>query len=365
MNHDGHRHQAQPDDARLRAGSGAGPAAGPGAEPGAGQAGGGARVLAGALALILAFMAAEVTIGLLAHSLALLSDAAHMLTDAAAIALALTAMRLSARPPAGGYTYGLRRTEILSAQANGITLLLLSAWLTYEAIHRLINPGRVAGGAVLGTALAGIVVNVLAARLTARADRSSLNVEGAFRHIVTDAYAFIATAIAGLLMITTRFERADAIASLVVVVLMAKAGLGLVRESGRIFLEAAPAGMSPERVGQAMAARDGVVEVHDLHIWQITSGLPAASAHVLVGQGLDCHAVRADLEHLLADTYRIKHTTLQVDHAPDRLLSIRRDPPASGASDCPQAHCTETHGPQTPSPQTPSPQARGSRAQGG
>jgi cobalt-zinc-cadmium efflux system protein len=312
-----------------------------GPDPGAAQSGNGPRLLAGALALIVAFMAAEITIGLLSHSLALLSDAAHMLTDAAAIGLALTAMRLSARPPAGGYTFGLRRTEILSAQANGITLLLLSAWLTYEAIRRLINPGHVAGGAVLGTALAGIVINVLAARLTARADRRSLNVEGAFRHIVTDAYAFIATALAGLIMITTRFERADAIASLVVVALMAKAGAGLVRDSGRIFLEAAPAGISPDQVGQAMAARSGVVEVHDLHIWQITSGLPAASAHVLVGQGLDCHAVRADLEKLLAGTYHIKHTTLQVDHAPDRLLSIRREAPASPGT----GHCTEAHGP--------------------
>jgi len=196
----------------------------------------------------------------------------------------------------------------------------------------------VAGGPVLGTALAGIVINAGAAKLTARADRSSLNVEGAFRHILTDAYAFIATAIAGLVMITTGFDRADAIASLVVVALMAKAGTSLVRESGRIFLEAAPVGLSPHSVGQAMAARDGVVEVHDLHVWQITSGMPAASAHILVGQGLDCHAVRADLENLLAGTYQIDHTTLQVDHAPDRLLSIGGTPAPAGEGHCPQAH---------------------------
>lgn len=312
----------------------AAPAPGPAAVPGA-------RYLAGALALIGAFMAAEVAIGLLAHSLALVSDAAHMLTDAAGIALALTAMRLSARPPAGGYTYGLRRTEILSAQANGITLLLLSAWLTYEAVRRLISPSTVAGGAVLGTALAGIAVNAFAAALAARADRRSLNVEGAFRHILTDAYAFAATAIAGLIVIITGFNRADAIASLVVVALMAKAGIGLLRDSGRIFLEAAPPELSPDAIGRAMAAREGVVEVHDLHIWQITSGMPAASAHVLVGPGLDCHAVRLDLERLLADTYRIGHTTLQVDHAPDPLLTIRHgtpEPPGDG-------HCPEAHGP--------------------
>jgi cobalt-zinc-cadmium efflux system protein len=229
---------------------------------GTGTGAAGPGYLAGALALIVAFMIAEVTIGLLAHSLALISDAAHMLTDAAAIALAITAMRLSARPPTGGFTYGLRRTEILSAQANGITLLLLSVWLTYEAVRRLIHPPAVAGWPVFGTALAGIVINVAAARLTARADRTSLNVEGAFRHIVTDAYAFIATAIAGIVMITTGFNRADAIASLVVVALMAKAGSGLVRESGRIFLEAAPLGLSPDAIGKAMASRDGVAEVH-------------------------------------------------------------------------------------------------------
>jgi cobalt-zinc-cadmium efflux system protein len=298
----------------------------------------GARYLAGALALILAFMAAEVTVGLLAHSLALISDAAHMLTDAAAIVLALTVMRLSARPAGGGYTYGLRRTEILSAQANGITLLLLSAWLTYEAVRRLISAPTVHGGPVLGVALAGIVINVLAATLTARADRSSLNVEGAFRHIVTDAYAFVATAIAGIVMITTGFGRADAIASLVVVALMTKAGAGLLRESGRIFLEAAPTGLSPDAIGQVMAARPGVAEVHDLHIWQITSGMPAASAHILVGPGQDCHAVRVDLEHLLACTYQIGHTTLQVDHAQSPLLTIRDAPSAPGPAHCPQAH---------------------------
>ena len=300
--------------------------------------GAGSRHLAGALALIVAFMAAEVTIGVLAHSLALLSDAAHMLTDAAAIALALAAIRLSARPPGGGFTYGLRRTEILSAQANGITLLLLAAWLTYQAVHRLISPSAVAGGAVLGTALAGIAVNAAAARLAGRADRRSLNVEGAFRHIVTDAYAFAATAVAGLVVLTTGFNRADAIASLVVVALMARAGTGLLRESGRIFLEAAPPGLSPDAIGQAMAAREGVVEVHDLHIWQITSGMPAASAHVLVGPGLDCHAVRADLECLLAGTYQITHSVLQVDHAPDPLLSIRDRSAPPGDGHCPQAH---------------------------
>ena len=294
------------------------------------------RWLAGALGLIVAYMAGEVAVGLLAHSLALLSDAAHMLTDAASIVLALVAMRLAAKPPTGGYTYGLKRAEILSAQANGLSLLLLSAWLAYESLRRLISPPEVRGGLVLATALVGIAINIGAAWMISRANRTSLNVEGAFQHILTDLYAFIATAVAGLVMMVTGFARADAIATLIVVALMVKAGVGLVRESGRIFLEAAPAGVSPEQVGKALAARPCVTEVHDLHIWQITSGMPAASAHVLVAPGKDCHAVRADLEAVLAEAYQITHTTLQVDHNPDPLLSIGPRP---------EEHCDDSHGP--------------------
>jgi cobalt-zinc-cadmium efflux system protein len=307
-----------------------------------------------ALALIVAFMVGEVLVGLLAHSLALVSDAAHMLTDAASIVLALVTMRLAARPPKGGYTYGLRRAEILSAQANGITLLLLSAWLAFEAIRRLITPPQVAGGLVLVTALAGVAVNLGATWMVSRASRTSLNVEGAVRHIVTDLYAFIATAIAGVIILTTGFERADAVASLIVVLLMLKAGAGLVRESGRIFLEAAPSGLRPDEIGQAMAARPDVAEVHDLHIWQITSGMPAASAHVLVAPGRDCHAVRGDLEQLLTGTYKIAHTTLQVDHAPQEVFTIAgRGPRAS------DPHCSDPHGPVHRPPGTAGPPGPG------
>lgn len=298
------------------------------------DAGADRRYLTGALTLIVVFMAGEVVVGIVASSLALISDAAHMLTDAASIVLALIAMRLAAKPPRGGYTYGLKRSEILSAQANGITLLLLSGWLAYEAIRRLLEPPEVTGGLVLGTALVGVAVNVAAAWLMSKANRSSLNVEGAFQHVLTDLYAFIATAVAGLVMVLTGFARADAIASLVVVALMLKAGIGLVRDSGRIFLEAAPAGLSPDSIGHELACRPHVAEVHDLHIWQITSGMPAASAHVLVAVGEDCHAVRADLETVLADEYGISHTTLQVDHAPAGVLTIGGVP-----------HCGDSHGP--------------------
>src|SRR6201992_3563820 len=280
-NHDG------PDEADH--GSGAhrhGP--GPGSDP---------RWLWAALGLILLFMAAEVGTGLPAHSLALLSDAAHMLTDAASIGLVLATMKLAIRPPGGRYTYGLRRTEILSAQANGITLIVLAVWLAYEAIRRLIVPPTVTGGAVIVVALAGVAVNAVTTFFVTRASRTShrsLNLEGAFRHLLTDVYGFIATAVAGAVIVLT---------------------------------------------GSALVSQPHVTEVHDLHVWEISSDLPAASAHVLVAPGEDCHAVRADLEALLSREYGITHTTLQVDHAPD-LLTVG-PPPALEAEPCSGAQCGE------------------------
>ncbi|MBB5868925.1 cobalt-zinc-cadmium efflux system protein [Allocatelliglobosispora scoriae] len=296
------------------------------------------RWLTIALALILGFMAVEVTVGVIAQSLALISDAAHMLTDAVSIILALIAIRLAARPARGTYTYGLKRAEILSAQANGLSLLLLGGWLAYEAITRLFAPPEVAGGLVLATALAGIVVNIGAAWALSRANRSSLNVEGAFQHILNDLYAFIATAVAGAVMLFTGFARADAIASLIVVALMVTAGIGLLRDSGRILLEAAPAGIDPDAIADELLSQPHVVEVHDLHIWVITSNQPALSAHVLVEPGADCHAVRVDLQTLLSTGHHLNHATLQVDHADDDLHQISSRDALSG-------HCADPHGP--------------------
>ena len=288
------------------------------------------RWLAAAGALIVLFMVGEVAAGVVAHSLALLSDAAHMLTDAAAIGLAIVTTKIAGRPARGGYTYGLRRLEILSAQANGITLVLLAVWLAYEAIRRLITPHPVGGGLMLTVALVGVAVNVAASLLLARAnaasDRRSLNMEGAVAHVLTDLYAFAATVVAAIIILATGFSRADPIATLVVVALMLRAGSGLIRESGRIFLEAAPADIDPSALGAAMAARPHVAEVHDLHVWAITTGMPAASAHVLVEPRQDCHAVRADLEALLARDYGISHLTLQVDHCPDQALTPEAHP---------------------------------------
>jgi cobalt-zinc-cadmium efflux system protein len=284
------------------------------------------RLLSIALSLIVGFMVVEIVVGLLASSLALIADAGHMLTDAAAIGLALVAMRLAARPAKGAFTYGLRRAEILSAQANGLTLLLLSVVFTVEGIRRLVDPPSVHAGLVLATALFGIVVNLAAAYVLSKANRQSMNVEGSFQHIVTDLYAFIGTALSAGVILTTGWDRADPIATLLVAALMLKAGLGLVRESARVFLEAAPRGIDPVAVEAAILASPGVVGVHELHVWEVTSGFPALSAHVLVDAVCDCHGSRQDLEAMLDRTFGIDHTTLQVDHRDDH------DPAPAGAA---------------------------------
>src|SRR5438270_2093750 len=219
------------------------------------------RSLTVALGLILAFMVAEVTAGVIASSLALLSDAAHMLTDAFALALSLVAARLAIRPASGAMTFGLGRAEILSAQANGVTLLVLALVIAYEAIARLVNPPTVKGGLVLAIAVVGVAVNLLAARVLSAGSshERSLNVEGSYRHILTDLYGFIATGVAAVVILTTGFQRADAIASLLIVGLMLHAAWKLLIASGRVFMEAAPSGLETEKIGRVLAAKPGVV----------------------------------------------------------------------------------------------------------
>jgi cobalt-zinc-cadmium efflux system protein len=272
--------------------------------------------LAIALGLILTFMAFEVTMAVVASSLALLSDAAHMLTDAAALALAIVAARLAVRPARGAMTYGLGRAEILSAQLNGATLIILAAFIVYEAIVRLVSPPEVNGGIVVVVALVGVVFNVLASAALAGGEpgKRSLNVEGALQHVLNDLYAFIATAVAGLVVLISGFDRADPIASLVVAALMLRSGIKLLLASGRVFLEAAPEGIDPAAIGRDLATQPGVVEVHDLHVWEVTSGFPALSAHVVVRPDTDCHATRRALARRLDERFGIDHSTLQVDH---------------------------------------------------
>jgi cobalt-zinc-cadmium efflux system protein len=292
------------------------------------------RRLAAALGVIVAFMAGEVVAGILAHSLALLADAAHMLSDAGALGFSIVAMRLAARPPRGGFTFGYKRAEILSALGNGLALLVFAAVILVEAAHRLVSPGPVVARTVLGVALAGIGVNLLATWQVARADRRSLNVEGSFQHIVTDLYAFAGTAVAAVVMLLSGFVRADSIASLGVAALMLRAAYGLIRKAGRALLEAAPAGVDPNAIGSALAGHAHVDNVHDLHVWEITSGFPALSAHVLVHPGDDCHAIRLELEAFLAQRFGIEHTTLQVDHSTDPAVRwMERGQLSTGPSD--------------------------------
>ncbi|MBA2348948.1 MAG: cation transporter, partial [Solirubrobacterales bacterium] len=252
--------------------------------------------------------------GIISGSVALLSDAAHMVTDAASIALALGAAHLAQRPASAGYTFGLKRAEIVSAQLNGAALLVLAVLLGIEAAGRLFDPPEVEGGIVIVVGVTGALVNVAAAWRLAKAERRSLNVEGARAHVLTDLYGSVAAVVSGVLVLAAGFARADALAALVVVGLMLRSGFGLARSSTRVLLEAAPAGLDTEAIGQALCRAPGIIEVHDLHVWELTTDFPALSAHVLVAPGDDCHARRRELEQLLAERFGVEHTTLQVDH---------------------------------------------------
>ncbi len=277
------------------------------------------RYLRAALALLTAFLIGEVVAAVASGSLALLSDAGHMLADVGAIAGSLWAIRLAARPPAGAWTFGWQRAEILSAAVNGITLLVAGGILTAQAITRLIHPQHVAAVPVLVVAVAGIAVNLVAARLLARASRSSLNVAGAFRHIMTDLYGFLGTAAAAVIILTTGYVRADALAALVVVLLMVKAAWSLLRASGRILLEAAPEHMNLDEVRAHLLATGHVRDVHDLHVWTVTSGLPALSAHVIVDDSCftdgDAPRLLDQLQACLAGHFDVEHSTFQLEAA--------------------------------------------------
>jgi cobalt-zinc-cadmium efflux system protein len=277
------------------------------------------RYLRAALALLTAFLIGEVVVALTSGSLALLSDAGHMLADVGAIAGSLWAIRLAARPPAGAWTFGWRRAEILSAAVNGITLLVVAGILTVQAVIRLIHPPHVDAAPVLTVAIVGIAVNLVAARLLARSSRSSLNVAGAFRHILTDLYGFLGTAVAAVVILTTGYVRADSLAALVVVLLMVRAAWSLLRASGRILLEAAPEHMNLDAVRAHLLATDHVLDVHDLHAWTVTSSLPALSAHVIVDEacftdGQAPHLLD-QLQACLAGHFDVEHSTFQFEPA--------------------------------------------------
>ena len=283
------------------------------------SAGSDTRYLTIALALIVAFMLVEVVVALFSGSLALLSDAGHMLTDVGAIGASLWALRLAARPATGSWTFGWKRAEILSAAVNGITLLVVGALLGFEAIRRLVQPPPVRGIPVLVVALLGVGVNLTAAWTLARANRSRLNVQGSFQHILTDLYGFIATFVAGVVIVVTGNTRSDAIASLIVVALMGRAAWGLLRDSGRILLEAAPAGVDLDQIRDHLRANDHVLDIHDLHVWTVTSDLPALSAHVVIDDPCfhDGHAPQLldQMQECLVGHFDVEHSTFQFEPA--------------------------------------------------
>jgi cobalt-zinc-cadmium efflux system protein len=285
------------------------------------------RWLTVALALIAGFMGVEVFAGLLSGSLALLSDAAHMLTDAASIGLALVAARFAARPASGAFTFGFGRAEILSAQANGAALFLLAGVIAVEGVRRLGSPPHVDGSIVIAVGVAGALVNVGAFWALSRSERQSLNVAGARAHVLADLYGSVAAIVAGVVIASGGPAGVDAIAALTVAALMLRSGWSLLHASARVLLEAAPRGIDPDEIGHALASQKGVVEVHDLHVWEVTSGFPALAAHVVVAPGDDCHGCRRELQALLRERFGIRHTTLQVDHVSWQGL-VDIEPPA-------------------------------------
>jgi cobalt-zinc-cadmium efflux system protein len=275
------------------------------------------RYLRGALGLLSAFLVVEVVVGFEAGSVALLADAGHMLSDLGAIGASLWAINLAARPARDAWTYGWKRAEILSAAGNGVTLLVVSALIAYEAVRRLLDPPPVAGLAVLVVALIGVAVNIAATVVLGKANRSSLNVEGAFQHILTDLYGFLATVVAGIVIVATGYRRADAIASLVVVALMLRAAYGLLRDSGKVLLEAAPEGVDLEDLRAHLLETDHVTDVHDLHAWTVTSDLPAVSAHIVVTDACfhsgHCAQILDQLQACLTGHFDVEHSTFQLE----------------------------------------------------
>jgi cobalt-zinc-cadmium efflux system protein len=275
------------------------------------------RALALALGITATYTIVEVVGGLLTGSLALLADAAHMLSDNVSIALALLAVWLAARPATPERTFGYKRAEILAALANGVTLVAVSIWIFVEAAQRFRDPPDVLGGWMLAVGVVGLAVNVAAGAVLLRARRESLNVEAAFRHVVADLAGSVGVIVAAVTILATGWLEVDAVVGVVIGLLVLASSWTILRDSTRILLEATPRGVDAGAIGKRMAESPGVREVHDLHVWTITSGFPALSAHVLVGPGEDCHARRRELEELLGTAFGIEHTTLQVDHVGD------------------------------------------------
>jgi len=271
------------------------------------------------------FMIAEAVGGVVTGSLALLADAGHMLSDSFSLFLALFAVSIAARPATAKRTFGYKRAEILAALVNGVLLVLVSLWVVYEAIGRLDDPVEVMGGGMMAIAVLGLIINVVAFLVLWKGGGESLNVRAALRHVLGDLLGSVGVIIAAGVILVTGWEPIDPIVSILISILIVASAWSVLKESVDVLLEAAPKGIDTQEVGMAMAGVAGVEQSHDLHIWQITSGFPSLSAHVLVGADLDCHRVRLELDSLLKEQFEIEHSTLQLEHAGDgKPLEITR-----------------------------------------
>lgn len=281
---------------------------------------GNTRRMVQALAINVAMIVVGVVGALLTGSLALWADAGHVLSDVLAIALGIAAAKVAARPARGRGTFGLGRVEILAALVNGLALVGVSVWIAFEAIERFGDPPEIDGTGVLIFGFAGLAGNALATWLLLRGDRTDINLEGVLRHSFADALGSLGVVIAGVGIALTGWNELDPIVGLLIAVLILISSWRLIQEPVEVLLERAPAGLDPEEVGMAIARVSGVREVHDLHIWSITSGFPALAAHVTVDATCDVDDTRRAVERVLEDDFAITHTTLQV--TAERLLQI-------------------------------------------
>jgi cobalt-zinc-cadmium efflux system protein len=284
------------------------------------------RALSITLGLTAAFTLAEFIGGLLTGSLALIADAAHMLSDDLSLGVALFAMWLADRPTTPRRTFGFQRAEILAALFNGVTLVAISIWIFIEAGIRFGERPEVDAGPMLAIAAVGLGVNVAAVWVLHRGGVDSLNVSAAMRHVIADLLGSLGVIVAAIVILVSGWEYADPLVSVIIGLLVLASSWTILRDSLAVLLEASPRGLDVEEIGRAMAATPGVVQVHDLHVWMITSGFPALAAHVLVGADDDCHAKRRELERLLRDRFELDHTTIQVDHDTPEILQIETTP---------------------------------------
>jgi cobalt-zinc-cadmium efflux system protein len=291
------------------------------------------RALKLVLVLTSAFLVAEVVGGLISDSLALLADAGHMLSDSLSLGVALFAAWLAGRPGGPSQTFGYRRAEILAALFNGVTLVAISVWIFIEAGIRFGDPPEVEAGLMLAIAIGGLGVNLLAARILYGHSGESLNVSAALRHVIADILGSVGVIAAALIILASGWDYADPVVSVAIGLLILASSWSILRDSLQILLEGSPPGTDVEEVGRAMAGLGGVKQVHDLHVWTITSGFAALAAHVVVDRDTDCHATRRELESMLHERFALDHTTLQVDHEGGDLLQI--DTGAGGAGGTP------------------------------